>query len=57
MSCERVRLELSDITVREGKGVTDDIEASAAASEEINSMFASRTDYVIDAWGRARDPR
>jgi hypothetical protein len=52
-----VRLELSDITVREGKGMTDDIQASTAASEEINSMFASRTDYVIDAWGKTRDPR
>jgi hypothetical protein len=52
-----VRLELSDITVREGKGMTDDIQASTAVSEEINSMFTSRTDYVIDAWGKTRDPR
>lgn len=37
-----MRLELSDITVKEGKGMSDDIEAATAASEEINSMFATR---------------
>jgi hypothetical protein len=38
--------------------MTDDIEASLRLlREEINSMFATRTDYVIDAWGRSRDPR
>ena len=33
MSWERVRLKLSDITVRGGKGLTDDIEAAAAVYE------------------------
>lgn len=45
-----MRLELSDITAEEGK-VTGDIEL-----RRFNSMFATRTDYVIHAWGLTRDP-
>jgi hypothetical protein len=38
--------------------MTDDIEASTAATRkyQFNVRDVHRTDYVIDAWGRSRDP-